>query len=405
MEFTPKQSAVSKHFRAFLQRLNTPYCATFNEQHFYFDRLWVSSLGVIVALGLIILASASIPSAGERYHYPFYFLIKQLIFLAISLLAGTLTLRLPVASWYRGGVNLILISILMLIAVLIPGIGTRINGSSRWLNLYLISFQVSELIKISMVIYLAGYLVRQQTRLYHLSNFIKPLVLLTLIATLLLLEPDFGSVIVIGVTMLAMLYLGGVSSVQFMMVWMAVIMLALLIALISPYRVARIVSFLNPWSHAFSGGYQLTQALIAFGRGGWLGVGLGNSIQKLFYLPEAHTDFLFAVLAEEMGWVGQFGLMICFSIVVMRSLRTALMAAKLQRWFTCFLTAGLAINLALQVLINVGVNLGVLPTKGLALPFISYGGSNLFFNTIGMAIVARSYHEVTECQQKQLTRG
>ncbi len=370
----------------------------FGGHNFYYDSTWFVTLVWILCIGFIMLSSASMAIANHYYHNQFYFIIRQAVFLLITISSCVMVLHVPVKEWQQWSGHLILLSFILLILVLVPGIGATINGSSRWINLRVISLQVSELVKIAVVLYVASYLVRHRFRLGDFGGFIRPLCILGLLAALLLLEPDFGSTVVIGATMFSMMFLGGARILQFVVVLCTIVLAFVLIAVVSPYRLARITSFLNPWEQAFGSGYQLTQALIAFGRGGWFGTGLGHSIQKLFYLPEAHTDFLFAVFAEEFGVVGQLGLLFCFGLVFYRGMRTAYMAAILNEWYICYVVSGLSINLGIQVLINIGVNVGLLPTKGLALPFVSYGGSNLLFNAIGMAIVARGYNDLCVLQ-------
>ena len=293
----------------------------------------------------------------------------------------------------------------LLAIVLIPGIGRSVNGSRRWLDFGILSLQVSELAKLFLIIYLAGYLqdFRQQVQT-QLIGFIKPMCILALVGVLLLMEPDFGTLAVLTLTFLALLLISGVRLWPFAVLLLFAGSLLAGVALLSPYRLARLTTFLNPWSTPYGSGYQLTQSLIAFGRGGILGTGLGNSIQKLFYLPEAHTDFLFAVIAEELGLLGESLVVLLFSIFVGRCLYLSIKCIQQQAWFQAYLVAGLGIWIALQAAVNIGVNTGLLPTKGLTLPFISYGGSSMLVNCVVVGILLRLSHEAAHCFQPQTRR-
>ncbi|MBX9706223.1 MAG: putative lipid II flippase FtsW, partial [Gammaproteobacteria bacterium] len=259
----------------------------------------------ILSLGLVMVASASMAMSENQFGQPFYYLIRQVIFLVISGVVVATILRIPVERWEQIGPMLFIIALILLVLVLIPGIGRVVNGSRRWIGIGPIGLQVSEFAKFAIILFIAGYLVRHQEEVRtKLSGFIKPIMVLGVVGILLLLQPDFGATTVIVVTVMGMMFLGGVRLRQFLALLALVVLAMGLLAISAPYRMQRLTTFLNPWAHAFSSGYQLTQSLIAFGRGSWFGAGLGNSVQKLFYLPEAHTDFLFAVLAEELGLIG-----------------------------------------------------------------------------------------------------
>src|SRR5579883_1590817 len=272
-----------------------------------YDKWFVIALMCIVALGLLMMTSASIVVSDKQMHQPFYFLFKQLIFLTLGTLLGGIVLQIDTSYWEKLGGYLLLGVMLMLALVLIPGIGHSANGSARWIGYGPLTFQVSELTKFVIVVYMAGYLVRRHQEIQlQLSGFLKPMLILGGIAVLLLREPDFGATVVVISTALGMMFLAGMCLRHFLALFILVAGALAVIAISAPYRIVRLTTFLNPWARPFDTGYQLTQSLIAFGRGGWLGVGLGNSIQKMFYLPEAHTDFLFAVIAEELGLIGMF---------------------------------------------------------------------------------------------------
>jgi cell division protein FtsW len=363
-------------------------------------RLDFALLGVVAALfslGLVMVASASMPVAERLGVGTFYFAIRQCIYLALGLGLGLLVLRIRVAWWEQCSLLCILLAILLLLVVLVPGVGSEVNGSTRWINLGVFRLQVSEPAKLLALIYMAGYLVRQGEEVRHTGiGFLKPLGLLTVAAVLLLMEPDFGATVVLMTTALVMMFMAGVSLWKFgaLIATSAAAFAALAIS--SPYRMQRLTTFLNPWADPFNSGFQLTQSLIAIGRGEWFGVGLGASIQKLFYLPEAHTDFVFAVLAEELGLVGVLILLGLYAFIVLRAYSIATVAEQGGNEFAAYLAYGIGTWLGLQALINVGVNTGLLPTKGLTLPLMSYGGSSMLLTCMAIAILLRIDYE-TRC--------
>lgn len=364
-------------------------------QIFYYDYWLILVTTALLSIGFLLLASASMGISDKLYHGPFHFLSHQAIYLLLGIIIGFFVIRIPLDFWEKFGGYLLLASIFLLMLVLVPGIGHQVNGSIRWISLGPISLQVSEFTKFAVIIYSAGYLLRRRDEVRAgIKGFIKPLILLGIISGLLLLEPDFGAIVVMVLTVLGMMYLAGARLWQFIILLLLVGAALGMLAIVSPYRLMRLTSFLNPWAKPFDSGYQLVQSLIAFGRGGIFGTGLGNSIQKLFYLPEAHTDFLFAVLAEELGIIGQLTVLGLFSFLVARTLYLGQLAARANNLFASYLAYGLGLLLGLQAIINVGVNLGLLPTKGLALPFMSYGGSSTLFNCAIAAVLLRTYHEV-----------
>jgi cell division protein FtsW len=357
----------------------------------------------LAALGLVMVASASITLADRELGQPFYYALRQAIYIGVGVLFGMGVYRLRLALVEQAGMFLLLIAFAMLLAVLVPGVGTQVNGSVRWLNTGLFRLQVSEPAKLMILIYLASYLARHGEEVRtQLSGFIKPLVLLGVAALLLLLEPDFGATVVMLATAMGMIFIAGARLWQFgSMLGLGGVSLAGL-AVSSPYRMERLTTFLNPWADPFNSGFQLTQSLIAIGRGEWFGVGLGGSIQKLFYLPEAHTDFVFAVLAEELGLLGVCVVIALYAVVVWRAFVIAIQAEKAGNGFASLLAHGIGIWIGLQAFINMGVNMGLLPTKGLTLPLMSYGGSSMVVVCAAIALLLRADYE-TRCTVQGLT--
>lgn len=359
-----------------------------------FDPWLLFAAIAIISIGLVMVASTSIIISEKIFHSPFHFLIRQFIYVVLGVSAAWIVLRIPLDLVQKAGPFCLISMFVLLILVLVPGIGREVNGSMRWIGLGPIGIQVSEVAKLFAIIYIADYLVRRNEEVRtQISGFLKPMFLLAVMALLLLKEPDFGAAAVIMATVLGMMFLAGVRFWQFLMLFGVVLTALAGLAVSSPYRLARLTSFLDPWSNQFNSGYQLTQSLIAFGRGGWFGVGLGDSIQKLFYLPEAHTDFLFAVYAEEMGLIGVLVIITLFCLLVCRALKIARTAHLKNKLFGAFLGYGLALWLAMQTMINIGVNSGVLPTKGLTLPFMSYGGSSMMIMLVVLALLLRIDYE------------
>jgi len=357
----------------------------------------------LAGLGLVMVGSASVSLADRQTDEPFYYLARQLMSLGAGLALALVVARMPLALWQRLGVPMLIVATALLVLVLVPGLGRSVNGSSRWLALGPLGFQVSEFAKLAAVVYVAGYLVRHDEAVRTtLGGFLKPLALLGVMALLLLLEPDFGATVVILATVMGMLFLGGVRLSLFgLLVTLAASGLAVL-AITSPYRMERLTAFTNPWADPFNSGYQLTQALIAFGRGEWFGVGLGGSIQKLFYMPEAHTDFLFAVMAEELGLAGVAAVILLFGFLTWRGFAIGRRASRAGLAFGGHLAFGITLWLAIQAFVNMGVNMGALPTKGLTLPLMSYGRSSLLVVCIALAMLLRVDHEV---RRHELGRG
>jgi cell division protein FtsW len=356
----------------------------------------------ILALGLfgaVMIGSASMAFAELSYGNPFYFVLRQLTFLALGCFAGVLAFRLPLAMWEKYGPHMIILSLICLLLVLLPGIGKEVNGARRWIDLGLFTVQVSESVKLFVIVYLAGYLVRRgylvQTTF---GGFFRPLLLIAVASGLLLLEPDFGAAVVIVATSVIMILVAGVRFSQFMAIIGVLGAVGSLLIMSSPYRLVRFMSFLDPFREdlAFSSGFQLTQSLIAIGSGGLTGVGLGSSVQKMSYLPEAHTDFLFAVLCEELGLIGAVGLILLYSFIVWRCFRLAKIADVQGNRFAGFLAVGIGAWIGLQSFVNMGVNLGILPTKGITLPLMSYGGSSAVVFAITLSLLLRVEWELRQ---------
>jgi len=356
--------------------------------------LLISTLALI-AIGLIMMTSASISSADKLYGNSFYYFERQLLYIVCGLVLAFLTWKVPLSVWNTLRPLLLLAGLMLLAAVLIPGVGQTVNGSTRWIRLGSINFQISEIIKVFIVIFLAGYLSKQQ---HLISSSIKPVfvpvLLLLVVAALLLLEPDFGATIVIFATALSMMLLAGIR-LRFFVFFISLAGAAFfLLAYTSPYRLERLISFMDPWADPFNSGFQLSQSLIAFGRGEWFGVGLGESVQKLFYLPEAHTDFVFAVIAEELGVIGALFVIALYTCITWRALKIGRACQNLGQYFAAYLAYGIGSWLIFQAYVNVGVNMGVLPTKGLTLPLMSYGGSSMVMSCIALALLMRADYEL-----------
>lgn len=362
--------------------------------HLNYDRWLLISALSLLAMGLLMVASSSMVISEKNYATPFHYLIKQVAYLGIGLISAIILFQVPMRVWEKLGAPLVLASIALLVIVLIPGLGHQVNGSRRWLGVGPLGGQVSEFAKLFIMLYLAGYLVRRNAEVREkLSGFLKPLALLGIIVSLLLAEPDFGASVVIMGTALGMIFLAGGRLRYFILLLTLVFLGMALLAFTSPYRLQRLTSFINPWAHQYGSGYQLTQSLIAFGQGGWFGVGLGESVQKLFYLPEAHTDFLLAVLAEELGLAGISVVLFLFIVLIWRAFCIGYTACKQERFYGGYLAYGFALYFSLQTLINMGVNVGVLPTKGLTLPLMSYGGTSMLVNCMLLGILMRIDHE------------
>ena len=361
------------------------------------DMPLVITVTLLASLGLVMVASASVSYAEHNYGDGLYFVRRHLIYMVMALIAGMVVLQVPVKALCRGSNLIVLASLMLLLLVLVPGVGREVNGARRWIGLGVINLQVAELAKLAAIIYIAAYIKRHPLEIREIwYNFLRPLSVIVAMAGILMLQPDFGSSVVILATVMGLFFLAGVRLWVFTVLLGAAAGFFALLAVASPYRMQRLVSFLDPWSDQFDSGYQLVMSLIAFGRGEWFGVGLGNSVQKLFYLPEAHTDFVFSIFAEEMGMFGVVLLIGLFVFLVHRIFAVARQAVQRQDWFCVYLVFGIGIMLAGQAFINIGVTSGLLPTKGLTLPFISYGGSSLIVSACMIALVLRVGAEMHE---------
>ena len=370
------------------------------------DPVLLVSAGVLLALGLVMVASASITVAAREFGDPWHFLVKQAVFAGAGLVTAWVMVQLPLARWQQLARPLLVLSLVLLALVLVPGFGRTVNGSTRWLELGAIGFQVSEAAKLAMIVYLSDFVVRRSTAVQSSwGGFLSPLALVALAAVLLLLEPDFGAAVVLVACALTILFLGGVPLARFALLVGTATAGLVALAFSSPYRMQRISAFLDPWADPFNSGFQLTQSLIAIGSGAWTGVGLGASVQKLFYLPEAHTDFLFAIFAEEMGLLGVLAVITLYFVLVGRAFDIAGRAHRASMAFAGYLASGLGVWIALQAFINIGVNMGLLPTKGLTLPLMSYGGSSTLTMCAAIGLLLRVQYEVAAVQRQAKRRG
>jgi cell division protein FtsW len=368
-----------------------------------YDRFLIGAGLCLIFLGLVMVASSSVTVADRLYHEPLHYFWRQGFSVLVGLTLGYAVIKTPLALWQRCGGWLLAAGIVLLIAVLLPGIGREVNGSMRWIQAGPVNVQGSEIVKLFVLVYMAGYLVRHgEAVCTTFSGFIRPIAVVTLIAGLLLLEPDFGAAVVIFATVLGMLFVGGVPLTRFF-AWMgAASMVLFSLAVFSPYRLQRLTSFLDPWQDPFNTGFQLTQALIAFGRGNWFGVGLGGSVQKMFYLPEAHTDFIFAVTAEELGLIGVTVIIMLFLFLIWRAFVIAHVARQEGKLFASYLAYGIGLLFGLQSFINIGVNMGVLPTKGLTLPLLSYGNNSMVISCVLLALLVRVEYENREPSDRSI---
>lgn len=353
-------------------------------------------VAAIVLLGLIMVGSASVSLGTQESGNPFAYLTRQLVTALVGAVLCAAMLNVPLSFWQRVAVPMLAVAFLLLIAVTIPGIGHKAKGARRWLELGPFAFQVSEATRVMVLLFLADYIVRQRDALKQQAGpMLKGLGILLVYAALLLVQKDFGAGAVVVVTGLGLLFVAG-APLRLVGLLMGLVGAAAgIVVWLTPWRLRRVISFMDPWADPLDGGFQLTQSLIAIGSGDWLGVGLGGSVQKLFYLPEAHTDFLFAVLAEELGLAGVALTLLLFTLLVWRVLRIARIAHEAGMDFHAYVAAGFGLWLGLQAFINIGVNMGVLPTKGLTLPLMSYGRSSLLMSLVWIGIVLRVYHEVT----------
>ena len=359
------------------------------------DSMLVLAVMALMSVGLTMVASASFSYAAHQFNNEFYFVVRHAVYLMIALGAMAVTFFTPPSVWSQYSRLWMLLAIVLLIVVLIPGIGREVNGSRRWLSFGGMTLQISELAKVATVVFMANYFAQHREGFGDdWRDWAKPLGVLMVPLFLLLMEPDFGSLVVLVCTFMAMLFLSGIRLWHYLALVVVGSSVLVLFAEAAPYRMARLTSFLDPWSDQFNSGYQLTQSLIAFGRGEWFGVGLGQSVQKMLYLPEAHTDFVFAIFAEEFGFIGVLCLLGLYVLLVQRIFSLSKRAISQEYWYGAFVLIGFGCLISGQTLINLGVNAGFLPTKGLTLPFVSYGGSSLMVTCAMVGMMLRIGHEL-----------
>jgi cell division protein FtsW len=362
---------------------------------FYIDSMLLGTCVSLLVIGYVMVVSSSLhlglKMAGSELYYP----IRQLMHIGFGLILGAGVAAIPMHYWEKAGPWLFLSGLMLLVIVLVPGIGIKVNGSIRWMSILGLRIQVSEVVKFFAVIYMAGYVTRHQQSVRESAfGLLRPLMLFSLACILLLLEPDFGSAVVILIIAMGIMFLAGARLSQFVVLLLLVAILAILLVYLSPYRLARVISFRNPWDDPLGSDFQLVQALISFGRGEWLGVGLGSGIQKLFYLPEAHTDFLFSVIAEELGLLGVFCIIGLFAFFTWKAFEIAVRAEQAEQLFSSYIAYGLGIWFGFQSFVNMGVNMGILPTKGLTLPLMSYGGGSMMIMCCAVALLFRVNSEI-----------
>ena len=379
--------------------------STGRPRRFALDPWVLGPVAALLLIGLVMVASASIGVSDREMGAPFYYFQRQLMFVGLGLVAATIAMAIPTTVWEKYSMVLLGAGIVLLLVVLIPGIGHEVNGSRRWLRLGFMNFQASELARVLLLTYVASYAVRRADELRSdFKGFVRPVLVLGGAAVLLLLEPDFGAATVLLATGIAVLFLAGARLTHLIVPIVVGVAGLAVLAVTSPYRLRRLVAFRDPWGDPFDSGFQLVQSLIAIGRGEWFGVGLGSSVQKLFYLPEAHTDFVFAVLAEEFGFAGVVVVLSLFAVLVGRALTISRNAAHAGLQFQSYVAASIGIWLGLQAFVNIGVNTGLLPTKGLTLPLLSYGGSSMLVTLAWLGVLLRIHHETQQTGRSAVTR-
>ena len=387
-------------FAGFLSREAAPRASVPLTDH---DDALIWAVALLLSIGFVMVYSASIAyaEADPDTHNRHFYLIRHGVYLTISLIVGWVVYHIPSRVWQEKAPYLFVGAFVLLILVLVPGIGKVVNGSRRWINLVVLNLQPSELMKLAVVMYAANYTVRKAEWMHSVRKGFMPMAI-AVIATgaLLLLEPDFGAFTVIASIAMGTLFLGGINGRIFAALLVVSLGAFVVLIISSPYRLQRVTGFMDPWQDPYGKGYQLSHSLIAFGRGEWLGVGLGGSVEKLFYLPEAHTDFLMAVIAEECGFIGIAVVIALFATVVRRAFVIAAQARDQERYFQALVAQGMGIWLGVQSFINIGVNMGLLPTKGQTLPLLSYGGSALLANCSALAILLR-----IDWENRQTLRG
>lgn len=358
------------------------------------DARLLAAFLVLLTWGVVMVASSSVALAEKLVDAPLYFFTRQLLFAGVGIAAGMLAFSVPTRIWEQSGFLLVSVSLLLLVLVLLPGVGVEVNNARRWIDLGLFRLQASEPARLGLVMYLAGYVVRRQIELQHsFRGLFKALIPIGVASALLMLEPDFGATAILLAVSFVVLFLGGARLIWLLALAAVALAGLALLATTAAYRLKRLLSYQNPWAEINDGGWQLAQSLIAIGRGEWTGVGLGNSVQKLLYLPEQHTDFIFAILAEELGLLGVLVLIAIYTLLVARGFAIGQAAERMNARFRAYLAYGLSTWIGGQTLINLAVNMGLVPTKGLTLPLMSYGGSSLITVCIMIALLLRIDHE------------
>ncbi|BCV56461.1 putative lipid II flippase FtsW [Shewanella algae] len=357
-----------------------------------YDRRLLLAVLSLIAFGFVMVMSASMPEAQSLTGNPFHFVTRHLFYLVGCVVIAAVVLQVEMQRWQQLSPLMLLLVGVMLVAVL--AVGTTVNGATRWLSLGPVRIQVAEIAKFAFAVYMAGYLVRRHQEVReNAKGFYKPIAVFAVYAFLILMQPDLGTVVVLFVGTVGLLFLAGARLLDFFALILTGVMAFVALVLLEPYRMRRVTSFLDPWQDPFGSGYQLTQSLMAYGRGDWFGQGLGNSIQKLEYLPEAHTDFIFAVIGEELGFIGIIAVLAVLLFVALRAIRLGSQCLAMDRAFEGYLAYAIGIWICFQTVVNVGASIGILPTKGLTLPFISYGGSSLWVMTAAVMMLIRIDHE------------
>ena len=370
------------------------------------DPLFAGAVVGLVVTGAVVLSSASVSLADRNTGEPLYYFVRHLGALGVGALGASLALVIPTEVWHRLHWLLLLAAVTLLALVLVPAFGETVNGARRWLEIGPVGLQASEPARLCLIMYLASYAVRHHEELVGgLVGFAKPMIVVAGTCALLLAEPDYGAAVVVTATSLALLFAAGARLRDFTVAALAACGALGTLALTQAYRLERLTTFLDPWQDPFASGFQLTNSLIAIGRGNWLGVGLGESVQKLFYLPEAHTDFVFAVLAEELGFLGSTGVIVLFGVIVWRAIVTGQRALEAGLPFAGLMSIGIGVMIGLEAFINIGVNTGLLPTKGLALPLVSYGRSSTVVTLVALGLLARVHHELALAPERPGKRG
>ncbi|MEW8506279.1 MAG: putative lipid II flippase FtsW [Candidatus Thiodiazotropha sp.] len=350
----------------------------------------LGAAAVLLCFGLVMVSSASMTVGDRIAGSPFFYVYRHIFAILLGLIAGYVVFQIPMVQWQKSGPMLVFLGLLLLALLLLPGVGKTVNGATRWISLGGFNLQSSEFMKLFMVLYIAGYLVRRRDEVARsFWGFAKPMLLLIITSSLVLLQPDFGTTVVLFATATGMLFLGGVVLYQFAMLILVAGVAGWALIYFSPYRWQRMTTYLNPWDDPFNTDFQLSQALIAFGRGEFSGVGLGNGIQKQFYLPEAHTDFIMAVVGEEFGLIGTLGVILLFAFITWRAFQIGVKAERTGQRFASYTAYGLGLWIGMQAFINIGVNVGMLPTKGLTLPFMSYGSNSIIVVCMMIALLLR----------------